>query len=621
MSNSYHAIPPVKDGRWARRMVRDSHNQITEFLKLYKEAGEKNDKGLYQECNELREDLITLQSTLGIEVDLVPVGNSADLVRVIARLGETLRSCPTFPPALLNNQDAINRFEARQTRSAAEMVIEGKAKEITTPNRHSVTGVLREQEAAASSSGGSIYDDTLEVQAREGADDAALGSVAAGGTTEVADAGDNEKAETVHLSISQTDQRAETEGREKDDTPFEPVKNKKKTKTKYTTIPSNFSIHSSAPGRCARAGAKLAASPAAERRTGGTKDDAKVAENSGEKERQLAGEQRDTYKKRLNEYIEMIKNVGTMVEDKLARGEELDQTDADLLSTVMDKKRTYHRRNSIAPSSVGPRSVSTGPWESVAYAEKATSKPKINNNLPPGAYAKDKPNFGRNDERGSDAISGARDSAARQPRRENPAPRFEQAPRARHQFAPRQEAQPTWNLNRWPFESEPLPPDPLPPYPEMRVLNSGAQPFRPRVTETIEDDGGDPATRYHSTPAPTKPAPPEVATPKRDLTIDATSEEVSKRILMTGMEAECRKVVASLRPPEKNRFNGDTTRFDYESCKARFLRDMKQPGMTDEIKVGELNYYFSGVALGFIDLYWKETDPSVQFEKIMARLD
>ena len=133
----------------------------------------------------------------------------------------------------------MNRFEARQTRSAAEMVVEGKAKEITTPNRHSVTGVLREQEAAASSSGGSIYDDTLEVQAREGADDAALGSVAAGGTTEVADAGDNEKAETVHLSISQTDQRAETEGRDEDDTPFEPVKTKKtKSKTKYTTVPS-----------------------------------------------------------------------------------------------------------------------------------------------------------------------------------------------------------------------------------------------------------------------------------------------------------------------------------------------------------------------------------------------
>ena len=47
---------------------------------------------------------------------------------------------------------------------------------------------------------------------------------------------------------------------------------------------------------------------------------------------------------------------------------------------------------------------------------------------------------------------------------------------------------------------------------------------------------------------------------------------------------------------------------------------MKQEEITDEIIVSELSFWFSGVALQFIELYYQEEDPSEQYRLIIARL-
>ena len=108
-------------------------------------------------------------------------------------------------------------------------------------------------------------------------------------------------------------------------------------------------------------------------------------------------------------------------------------------------------------------------------------------------------------------------------------------------------------------------------------------------------------------------------------TISSVSEdardEVNRQIMVTGLERECRKTVASLRPSEKQRFNGDTERFDFDTVKKSFERAMNQPGITDEIQITELNHWFSGVALGYIELHKLEEDPATQLELIWCELN
>ena len=631
MSNSFYDRPPVKDRRWARKMAREANEQITQFAKAYLNAREKNDRGLYEDTNELREGLITLQNTLGVEIDLVPLDSTVEMTNALSRVAETLQSCPNFPPALLNNKEAVDRHEARQARSTASLAMERRNEVIIPPeidisNRHSVTGVVRETESVASS-GNTIYNDTLNEQPEE----ADKGAVAAGGEATAAGTDpDKEETETAHRSISETDQRP-IDG---DGAPFEKVKSKKKSKPDWKTVPTNFSIHSSRKG--ARAGGNPAGAPAdATRQPEMTEGDARaggkpagaiprVTQGEGRTdERQLAGTQRDMYKERLEEYVNMIKSVGKQVEDKIARGEELEPSDIDLLSTVMDKEKRYHRRNSVPPSSVGTSSVGTSSVRSSSYSVKATNKPANSENRQRDARSREKAHASGGGDRAPGAAFGEWDPVDAE-RRRRPLPQNQTTNTGQQQRPQqRQYTPPSWELKKWPFATEPLPAYPKIP---ARVLNPDSPTFEPAAAAAAETDetatrAEDATMHAHSTPAHRRVAPPEVITPKRDPAGDATSEEVSKRIMMTGLEAECRKVVASLRPPEKKRFNGDCERFDYESFKARFLRDMAQPGMTDEIKVGELNYYFSGVALGFIDLYWKETDPTVQFEKIMKRLD
>ena len=72
MGDEFYDRPPVKNARYARTLARNSTEEITRFEKLYVSAKEKNDRGLYESANSLRESLVTLQSQLDIEIDAIP---------------------------------------------------------------------------------------------------------------------------------------------------------------------------------------------------------------------------------------------------------------------------------------------------------------------------------------------------------------------------------------------------------------------------------------------------------------------------------------------------------------------------------------------------------------------
>ena len=97
-------------------------------------------------------------------------------------------------------------------------------------------------------------------------------------------------------------------------------------------------------------------------------------------------------------------------------------------------------------------------------------------------------------------------------------------------------------------------------------------------------------------------------------------DQVNFKIMRTGLSRECRAAVAMLRPPEKKRFNGDLEKHDFETHLICYERAMKQEGITDEIRVGEFPFWFSGVAIQFIELYYQEEDSSEQYKLIIARL-
>ena len=97
-------------------------------------------------------------------------------------------------------------------------------------------------------------------------------------------------------------------------------------------------------------------------------------------------------------------------------------------------------------------------------------------------------------------------------------------------------------------------------------------------------------------------------------------DEINFKIMRTGLTRECRAAVAMLRPPDKRRFNGDLEKYDFETHLICFERAMRQEGITDEIRVSELPFWFTGLALQFIELYYQEEDSTEQYRLSITRL-
>ena len=90
-------------------------------------------------------------------------------------------------------------------------------------------------------------------------------------------------------------------------------------------------------------------------------------------------------------------------------------------------------------------------------------------------------------------------------------------------------------------------------------------------------------------------------------------------MLSINIEKQCRSVLVGLRPPASKRFNGNN-KIDFDSHLKAFERAMKVEGVTDLIKVGELQHWFSGEPLDVCELSLFEENPETQLESILLEL-
>ena len=109
MSETYWAKSPLKDERYARNLCSNGNTDVSDYVKIFRIATEKNDVEMYEEANKKREDLVALKERLTVEIDLIPLDCQGQVAKVLKRVNETLDTCQTFPPPILNNPGAAGK--------------------------------------------------------------------------------------------------------------------------------------------------------------------------------------------------------------------------------------------------------------------------------------------------------------------------------------------------------------------------------------------------------------------------------------------------------------------------------------------------------------------------------
>ena len=612
MSNSFYARPPQKDGRYARKLINDSSKEISDFLRSYKQAQEKNDCNYYQLANDKRESLITLQETLNVELDFLPAENQGMAANVAIRLRETLLACPIFPPPILNNPAAKKGKKEKPATSDIVTNAKGQKKDAdlgANAMPHSVIGNAEKKTPAkeAPKKAAPIEVVPVVTEPKEaGIDAESNASTLHTASSEIANDGDDEEMmsdndsdDQHHRSVSEVWNKVGPK------------------KTKWRSIPWTTGL--------ATAGSKASVMPAVET------TDAGIGPMEG-----VAGCQRDTFLEKHEAYLSKIRAKGVMLSQKLDKGEDFDENDAELYSTVMDEEGTYWRKSTVgAPSEtmiikevcVAPsiqnknvhaaeqramagtffsakamREVETNRNAARACAESGEINPQIpypradiQNLISGGCRPKTKEKRNEGEEVAPKTVANVFPSLPKPMNSRPPAQLYEQPPDTRP-------ARETTERNRNPAPAElrqgwnePYIPPTLPARTTQNptLLRAAANTFNP----------------------PNANHAPQVSNglPRRD--------EVNERIMITGLERECRAIVASLRPPKEKRFNGDLEKVDYEIHQRNFQKAMKQPGINDEIRVSELQFWYTGVAMSFIELYNQTDDTAEQYRLIVKKLN
>ena len=665
MGDEFYERPPEKNARYARTLARNSSEEITKFEKLYVAAMEKNDRGKYEESNCLRESLVTLQRDLEAEIDTIPPGCQGELVRVMRRLDATLESCRTFPPPLLNSPDARAALEVRTARTAASDHADRRARELAQPVRgvnvvNSDIGFNPRRKTdssvvTTSSSSEESFKSTSDENPLEGASGVAQPETA----TEVG--ADDEQH---HRSVSEAGAKRKSGA------------TKSRSKTRYKDAPPDM-----------RMGAKSV--ELKKKQSDKNPAESEVSSTLSE-EPGLAGSQRDIFGEKFQKYVAKLLSCGAKVQDKIAKGQDLSDTDIDLFSIVVDKDDKHVWGRSV----VGVESESTSNFEKYRLGQiTATDKHSFRRveteaELEPsprrGEAAAAAPKNTRAESHPASwrmtnwSLAGFDKNFDAVLRPETPpfvpiptlptvfpgaaasAPTYATTATSHpasvpvhstttrttpHRSAPVKTAaapeEPASSSSKpAPSSSKPAPSPSAPAATPAAPKHSPAVPPPPAAPTHSPAAPAPPAASTHSPAAPPPPAAPThfpaapTLPPAASMHLPAapaaypiypvsedSRDEVNRQIMVTGLERECRKTVASLRPPEKKKFNGDTEKHDYETVKKGFERAMNQPGITDEIKITELSHWFSGVALGYIELHNLEEDPATQLELIWYELN
>ena len=79
--------------------------------------------------------------------------------------------------------------------------------------------------------------------------------------------------------------------------------------------------------------------------------------------------------------------------------------------------------------------------------------------------------------------------------------------------------------------------------------------------------------------------------------------EINASLLQLQTEQGAREILRNLRPSPENRFSGENADLDFESHFNSFEKAMEGPGVSDKMKFGELQHWFSGTAMIVVNTY------------------
>ena len=308
MSESYYNQAPLKDARYARKVTKDGNDEVSQYLKAFRLATDKNVRELYIKANEQRESLVNLGERLAIEVDVVPADCQGLLAKVMTRITETLASCQIFPPPFTNSPLSITKTLAKTPGGA-----KAKTPSVSDDNVAKIDSNLGVEDFSSEASGdtGSIFTASNESPIQEGMKEIGAKNVesqskeAGAKSAAVVDerpnvdvrpktADDSKKKseeEIQHRSISETGADGYTR-----------VRGKKKKSSLLDFVPEKMRTDLDLQ--------EESSIPVVTR----------VVTEDELRNRRLAAFQRDNFIQKKNEYVEKILEKGRLIEEKLNQG-------------------------------------------------------------------------------------------------------------------------------------------------------------------------------------------------------------------------------------------------------------------------------------------------------------
>ena len=356
MSETYWAKSPLKDERYARNLCSNGNTDVSDYVKAFRIATEKNEVEMYEEANKKREDLVALKERLTVEIDLIPLDCQGQVAKVLKRVNETLDTCQTFPPPILNNPGAAKK-------NPTDTAIETAKVAITVPPIVLLPG----EDNVSPGTNGSTSSSSISVHTAS--DEPHIPVATSGAETKNAD----EPLKISTVNVEQPPKKGE-EG-----PPATRPKTTKGAKKSATAAslqgdPHHRSVSEVSSGKNLTRKKKKEKTILLEFIPDTVRDHLDldkgplVDANATEEElrqRRLAAFQRDSFSQKAKEYLDRITEQSRTLEKKLDRGEAFDGRDDDLFSAVMEEAGSYYREKSVTKRG--------NPDDASSYATRATN--------------------------------------------------------------------------------------------------------------------------------------------------------------------------------------------------------------------------------------------------------
>ena len=111
----YYDNPPMMDSRHARRLIRDLEFELGALERAYAQTKHKNDAGLFNRFNSVRQEVKARYENLRAVRDELPQGDHDCIDKVLDDAKHALKMVPEFAHPLTGSADALSNFVNRMT--------------------------------------------------------------------------------------------------------------------------------------------------------------------------------------------------------------------------------------------------------------------------------------------------------------------------------------------------------------------------------------------------------------------------------------------------------------------------------------------------------------------------